>query len=644
MTRPMRSTRRLMQTFVCVSVMLVLTATGAWADSIPELNTEIVVDQLGGVTVTEHLLYDPGDNKHHGLLRDIPTRYTLSDGSVINRPPQISSVTDEAGQAYPFTQTQLEEPGVLEIKIGDPDRTISGTHWYVLTYHLDGVILPASDRPSQALLAWDVIGEDYAPVDKATVTITLPDGTDTPTAACYTGSFGATTGNCTMTVDDRTHVSGELGLVLATHNNWTVNIFFDKQRVTLPGAIELQTTPSQFHPRLTLDGQPVKTGLIALSAGEHTIETHHFKYLPTTTTVTIKPGQTLPVTIPITKTQLAKLIDLYLPPLLLLGGLLSVFLVWWRWGRDPKGRATIIPEYEAPEGLTAAGVGVLIDNSVNKTDLTAILLELAVGGYLNIVVEETKGIKKLFQHDTIRLIKQPKDHTPLLPYQRTLFHALFADQTEEVLLTDLKTTLPKSWPIIKDKLFDELMNKKYYVWRPERAKAATIVAGVLVIAAGILGAGWLESLLDTMIYAVIIVVLGICILLLAPIMPKRTKAGQLAYQHCRGLKQFLSVTESLRLAKTQSPEQFKDDQTVFETFLPYATALGVEKQWTKQFPDLQSPSWYQGHGAFTTALLLSNLSTIHTATASTFGGRSGGVGGSGGFAGGGFGGGGAGGW
>jgi uncharacterized membrane protein len=94
---------------------------------------------------------------------------------------------------------------------------------------------------------------------------------------------------------------------------------------------------------------------------------------------------------------------------------------------------------------------------------------------------------------------------------------------------------------------------------------------------------------------------------------------------------------------------------LFEKFLPFAMALGVEKNWTKAFEGIcnQPPDWYRG-GDFTTfrtVYFVNSLNRMSTAAAATMvsaprsSGSSGfGGGGGGGFSGGGGGGGGGGGF
>jgi len=140
-------------------------------------------------------------------------------------------------------------------------------------------------------------------------------------------------------------------------------------------------------------------------------------------------------------------------------------------------------------------------------------------------------------------------------------------------------------------------------------------------------------------------------------LPMYTDEGQKLHDQVEGFKLFLQTTEPDRLKVIGTPPT-KTPQ-LWETYLPYAIALGVEKQWSQQFAPVfakleqkgtpYTPVWYIGPGRFTAAdtplfasHVGSSLNSAITAASTPPGSRSG-AGGRGG-AGGGGGGGGAGGW
>jgi len=138
-----------------------------------------------------------------------------------------------------------------------------------------------------------------------------------------------------------------------------------------------------------------------------------------------------------------------------------------------------------------------------------------------------------------------------------------------------------------------------------------------------------------------------------------TRAGRALLDKIDGFKMFLAAAEKDRLNMLNPPLRTPQ---LFEMYLPYALALGVEQQWSEQFSDVlatagasgatYSPTWYSGTswstlGAIGFASSLggsfsSAISSSSTAPGSRSGSSSGG--GGGGSSGGGGGGGGGGGW
>jgi uncharacterized membrane protein YgcG len=133
-----------------------------------------------------------------------------------------------------------------------------------------------------------------------------------------------------------------------------------------------------------------------------------------------------------------------------------------------------------------------------------------------------------------------------------------------------------------------------------------------------------------------------------------TIEGRKVLDHVAGFKQYLSITERERLDRMTPP---KNTPELFEKYLPYAIALGVENHWADRFAPVlaaaaaaghQGFAWYTGSSSpwsdtdgFVSSVGSSLASSV--SSASTAPGSSSGSGG-GGSSGGGGGGGGGGGW
>ncbi len=93
------------------------------------------------VTVREVIDYDFGYQRRHGILRRIPG---LSAGDDI----EVSSPT------APDRLEIIPQGDGVELRVGDPGRTISNRHRYDIRYRLDSLL-------SRNTFAWNAIGDDW---------------------------------------------------------------------------------------------------------------------------------------------------------------------------------------------------------------------------------------------------------------------------------------------------------------------------------------------------------------------------------------------------------------------------------------------------------------------------------------------------
>jgi uncharacterized membrane protein len=138
---------------------------------------------------------------------------------------------------------------------------------------------------------------------------------------------------------------------------------------------------------------------------------------------------------------------------------------------------------------------------------------------------------------------------------------------------------------------------------------------------------------------------GLIVAAFGRIMPARTVQGARALERVLGFEEFLRRVEGDRLERVvKTPE-------MFERFLPFAMAFGVERKWAKAFQDIyrEPPTWYVGStaGPFDMSGFSSRLGDLSSRAESTMSSSprsSNGSGFSGGSSGGGSGGGGGGGF
>jgi uncharacterized membrane protein len=320
---------------------------------------------------------------------------------------------------------------------------------------------------------------------------------------------------------------------------------------------------------------------------------------------------------------------------LLLVPLVFIFLFyrWWRYGREPHGRGTIVAQYEAPDNLRPGEVGVIIDQDVDNKDVSASLIDLAVRGYLKI-----KEIKK-GEYQFVKL----KGGEDLQDFEKELFEGIFGS-AQTKLLSSLKYNFAGKFTKIKDSLYEKVTEKGYFPKNPNLVKNGYLVTGVSLVIASI----FLGVFIQSGIYFLGFLVSGLIFVGFSFFMSRRSYKGVLAYEHILGFKDFLSVTEKERLKFHNAPKKRPE---LFEKFLPYATVLGVENEWAKQFEGIynQQPSFYESYDSrpFIAYDFISNLNSFSSTTSQTFVATpktSSGSFGSSGFGGGGGGGGGGGSW
>lgn len=303
-------------------------------------------------------------------------------------------------------------------------------------------------------------------------------------------------------------------------------------------------------------------------------------------------------------------------PLLIFG---LMYRLWSTRGRDPRLRPIAVM-YEPPDRLTPAEVGTLVDERPDTRDITATLVDLAVRGYLRITERKAEHLFGLWSSldYLFHRIKPQQEWAALPAFERLLLEAVFKDsEGDEVLLSALENRFYQSLPGIHDAVFNSLQTRHYYGQRPDRVKQGYLAGGitlgvVLTIGLAALADRWgmapLTALAAGLLAGVIVVGFG-------RIMPARTQQGTKALEGVLGFEEFLTRVEADRFDRLiKTPE-------LFEKFLPYAMALGVEQNWARAFESIvmTAPAWYQGSdlAQFNTRGFTSRMGDMASRTGST---------------------------
>ncbi len=296
-----------------------------------------------------------------------------------------------------------------------------------------------------------------------------------------------------------------------------------------------------------------------------------------------------------------------------------MFHRWYRHGRDPRLRPITVV-YEPPDRLTPAEVGTLADDSPDIQDITATLVDLAVRGHLRIEESKAPQLFGLWNSTeyTFQRTTPPKDGAPLSAHERLLLAAIFTDGSmQSVPLSSLENKFYRSLPGIRDAIFDALLARKYYAHRPDKVKQNYLIGGVifgfiLTFALAALADRW--GLAPLTIFGTGILS-GVIVAGFGRIMPARTPTGARALEGVLGFEEFLSRVEADRF------ERVVKTPALFEKLLPFAMALGVEKNWARAFESIvtTAPAWYQGAdaGQFNLRGFTSHMGDMVSRTSST---------------------------
>ncbi len=171
------------------TLALLALACSAFGWDISNYVIKMDVQSDSSILVTETVYADFTGDAHRGIFRDLP--YSMKDkyGNNRNVRYDITSVTNENGTPWQFTQSK--QNGRLRLRIGDPNVTFDTPQVYLISYKLTRAI-HYFDQWDE--LYWNAIGSEWeVPIRQAEAIVTLPkDVPGGPRMTSYTGTYGMT--------------------------------------------------------------------------------------------------------------------------------------------------------------------------------------------------------------------------------------------------------------------------------------------------------------------------------------------------------------------------------------------------------------------------------------------------------------------
>ena len=623
------------------SLLLIASPAAARADErIAHYWSEVQVQRDSSVEVIETIdVRAENIDIRHGIFRDFPTSYPNRYGGRVRIGFTFEGATLDGAPVAAATESIQSG---IRIKVGDPNSYVAvGDHRYVLRYRATREIGFFEDFDE---LYWNATGTGWIfPIDVAEARIRLPGPVPLGQRRSYTGPYGAKGSNAEVVEEKPGEIAWRTTAPLGPREGLTVAVAFPKGVVAEPSASRTF---------LTDYGPPLVGGAALL-------------------------------------------------------GLLGYFyFAWARAGRDPRA-GTVVPIFSPPDDLTPAGMRYVTRMGADNRTFAAALVDMGVRGHIRLV-EEDGG---WFSRDKTRIERLPgsnplpADEEAALRNLLSTGESITMEQKNHQKFSSAKNALAEDLK----KQFDEKLFHRNYGWAVVGVvafAAALWAASAAVVAATdeaalwrvlvTLGAMTVAALLALIIHGsstmgkclfgfIAFAAFAAALAVGAPIfiaalnsgwwlplaipalalplvvtcfwwIAAPTREGRAVLDRIAGFKQYLSITERERLDRMTAPQ---DTPEVFEKYLPYAIALGVENRWADRFQGVLAAAaaaqggqqgflWYSGSSdpwnnpsRFADSVGSSLASTISSASAAP--GSSSGSGG-GGSSGGGGGGGGGGGW
>lgn len=270
-----------------------------------------------------------------------------------------------------------------------------------------------------------------------------------------------------------------------------------------------------------------------------------------------------------------------------------LYLVWYTRGRDAQ--TDFAAEYlpEPPSNLEPGMAGALLDEKADMEDILASVVDLGRRGYIRMeeLEPEKKGIfgrgEADFQYDLLK----PVDDPSLRKYEQVLLKSLFG-KGEERKLSDLKEKFYDKLPKIRSALYDEVVTEGFFTTNPEKTRSRWAAVGITML---ILTGAFMcvaGAVLANVTDFTICLPLGpglfaIGLIILARFMPRKTAKGAEEAARWEAFRTYLEDIDKY--------SDLERATQLFDRYLPYAIAFGLEKDYLKKWEKVEAmpvPPWY----------------------------------------------------
>jgi hypothetical protein len=576
-------------------------AQAAPEESIASYQTQVAVQADGRMRVTETITYDFGSADKHGIFRKVPARFRYDDAHDRIYPIDDLTATMDGGSVR---LDRSSKEGYQIFKIGDPDRTVTGRHTYVIGYTVRGALNHFSDHEE---LYWNVVGDEWpVPISAASATVTGPAAIER--IECFAGPNGSRLGCAEKLIEGTTATFRHSSL--GVNEGLSVVVAFPSGSVHSTGPVLADRHDLTAAFRVTPVTGSLALGLalvgLAGALGVGWFVGRDRRYLGTLPGLVPEPGE------PAIERR-----------------------------RPLFGAPPVSVEFVPPENVLPGQVGTIIDERANVIDVTATIIDFAVRRHLHITELPREG---KWDSQDWELTKLTDGDPQFLPYERTLFDALFNDR-DRVRLSELKNTFATDLGRVQAQLYADMVSRGWYRLSPATTRRAARALAFVAVAISVGLTVLLVRYTHLALLGIGLVLGALALLAVAGKFPARTGRGSAILSRIQGFRLYIATAEAEQL-------KFQEREQIFSRYLPYAMVFGLAERWAGIFarigvvPAADGSTglyWYTGQPGWTLALYGQSIGNFTTTTVGTIATTPPSTSGSSGFGGGGFSGGGGGG-
>lgn len=388
-------------------------------EKINSFDVSIIAHKNGTMTIEEGINYDFGEGSRHGIFRTIPLVSRVGDLYRVIEVEFLDVVRDGTGEKYEVNK----QPKETEVKIGNPDKTITGVHNYIIRYSVKNAI--GSNYEDHDEIYWNVTGNTWdIPIEKASVNLMTDFDVSTNKIVCYSrpGNFNA-------------------------------------QFCTFPGE-------PPFNPVTTTEVLQPGDGLTIVAG------------FPVNTF----PKSILQKTEPVFDPDFLTLLKIYSPFFLGLNFLLAPYLLFWYFRNKSKVRfGSPSVNFDIPKNVTPAEAGVIDTFKLEKNEVIASIFDLAIKKFIKI--EEVKKVKTLMPDEIDYEIVKLKGFENADEFEKILGERLFKDG-DRVSLKKISKDFYLTFNLLEDAVFYSLKVKNLYKKNPKNQMGGLLILGIISLVAG----------------------------------------------------------------------------------------------------------------------------------------------------------------